>query len=489
MTAAATDQSSSQLEDYEAPQRRLAGGSLRFLGAVGMSIGIQAPTGGLVFIPVFMAETVGSAGPLAFLLAVVAMLPIAYVVGAFSKRYASAGSVYAFNGGTLSPVFGFATCFALLAVYILYAGANVAAVGNDAQALLTAQGIHMSWLIPATVGWALGWYLCFRNIHFSALFILALEGAALLVIIVVGIVVMAKGGYGGHSLSLSPFKSHGLPINTLLIGLALAYTGFSGFEGAATVGEEAKLPRRVIPGAVIASLVFSGLAYVFGSYVETIGYPTAKALSKADVPMVTVAHQYLSPWVGTLVNVAALLSILGGVLACMNAAARLLFAMSRDGFVSTGLTATHPQQRSPYRAVAVVAVLTALSYLALGKYTPLDVFFDTAELGVYMILVVYLITCVAGLVMAKRERDTVLAVVSLIGIVFLAVVIKYQISPAPAYPFTRLLIVAGALLVLAFAIPLLTPSLRSRLAVSPLFQLARVDHAGGDSALSAAAAR
>lgn len=489
MTVAATDPSDVVLGDYQAPERRLAGGSLRFLGSVGMSIGIQAPTGGLVFIPVFMAQTVGAAGPLAFLLAILAMLPIAYVVGAFSKRYASAGSVYAFNGGTLSPIFGFATCFALLAVYVLYAGANVAAVGNDAQALLTAHGVHLSWLIPATVGWALGWYLCFRNIHFSALFILALEGAALAVIIVVGIVVMAKGGYGGHRLSLSPFKSHGLPVNTLLIGLALAYTGFSGFEGAATVGEEAQLPRRIIPGAVIASLIFSGLAYVFGSYVETIGYPSATALSKADVPMVTVAHQFLSPWVGTLVNVAALLSILGGVLACMNAASRLLFAMSRDGFLSRRLAEAHPVQRSPYRAVAVVALLTALSYLALGKYPPLDVFFDTAELGVYLILIVYLITCVSGLVLAKRERDKRLGVVSLIGIVFLAVVIKYQISPAPAYPFTRLLLVAAVLLVLAFAIPVLTPSLRARLATSPLFVLARADGPDTDAGLRPALVR
>src|SRR5262249_54065968 len=156
---------------------------------------------------------------------------------------------------------------------------------------------------------------------------------------------------------------------------------FSGFEGAATTGEEARLPRRIIPVAVVASLVFSGLAYTFGAYIEQIGYASSDALAAADVPMVTVATTYMASWVGTLVNIAALLSLFGGVLACMNAGARLLFVMGRDGFVSRALAAVHARQRSPYRSAAVVAVLSVISLLALAKTTPLDVFFYLAELG------------------------------------------------------------------------------------------------------------
>jgi amino acid transporter len=459
----------------EDPRRRLAGGSLRFLGAVGISVGIQAPTGGLVFIPALMAGIVGSSGPLAFLVALLAMLPVAYVFGAFSREYASAGSAYTFTGDNISPTFGFATAFLLLLVYILYFSATVAGTANNAQALLTANGVHISWLIPAVVAWLLASYLMFRSIHLSSLLIVVLEGLSLVVVLVVGVIVIAKGGHAHHGVSAGPFRSHGLPIQTLILGLVFAYTGFSGFEGAATVGEEVRLPRRVIPAAIMTSLVVGGAAYTFGSFVETIAYPSGTALAKADVPMVTVAHNLISPWVGTLINVAALVSIFGACLATSNGAARLLFALTRDGFLHDGLAVTHPKHRSPYRSGIVVAVLAGIGFLVLAGKDPLTVFFDTAQLGVYLILVVYLFTCLAGLIFAVRRRRRLLAVIASVGIAVLGVVIKYSINPLPAFPFDWLLLAAGVVVVLSFAIPLASGGFRRRLGTSPLFRLARAE--------------
>lgn len=42
-------------EGYAAQDRRLASNSLRFLGSVAISVGIQGPTGGLLFLPALMA--------------------------------------------------------------------------------------------------------------------------------------------------------------------------------------------------------------------------------------------------------------------------------------------------------------------------------------------------------------------------------------------------------------------------------------------------
>jgi len=468
-------------QGYAAQDRRLASNSLRFLGGVAISVGIQGPTGGILFIPALMAGIVGSQGPFAFFIAMLAMLPIAYVFGAFSREYASAGSAYAFAGSALKPLVGFAACFSLLIVYITYTSANYTSTTNIFEALLHDQGLpHIPWPLVALVFFGLSWYLAYRTIHFSALLIFALEGISLLIVLVVGIVVIAKGGYHGHGLHLQPLTRHGLPFQTAMLGLVFAYTGFSGFEGAASTGEETKLPRRNIPAAIFASLLIGGGFYTFGSFIETIGFPNAAALGKSEAPLQVVSAAFVAPWVGTLILVASVVSAFGAILACHNAAARLLFALGRDGFISDKLARTHPVQRSPHIAVGAVAVLSALGVVGLIDKQPLDIFFDQATVGADMILCVYLIVCIAGVALAVRRRKPLLAIVSVVGIAVLALVIRYTVYPIAQYPFNRLQIIAGALVLLGFAIPLLIPGFHRRVKASPLFtgELATAGDAG-----------
>lgn len=449
--------------------QRLAPGRLRFLGAAAISLGIQGPTGGILFLPALMAGIVGGQGPFAFLIATAAMLPVAFVFSRFSRYYASAGSAYAFAGRAVHPVFGFATCFLLLFTYLTYTSANYAGASNIAESLLKEQGVTgIPWGVVAAVFFVLTGLAAYRTIHFSSAVILLLEGASLLVVFAVGIVVIAKGGLGGHAVRLSPLQPHGLGFQTAVLGLVFAYTGFSGFEGAATVGEETRLPRRSIPAAIFATLLLGGLSYTFGSYVETIGL-SGKALTGSTAPLADVAHTYVSPWVATAILVAAVVSSFGAILACINAAARLLYALGRDGFVSERLASVSPRYRSPGVAVVVVMVLTGIGALALAKYEPLELFFYQATVGADVILVVYLFTCLAGLVFAVRRRAAGMGVGSVLGLAVLALVVRYTVYPVPEYPFDRLLLVAAGAVVLSLALPLLLPGLRRRVTASPLF--------------------
>jgi len=50
-------------EGYAAQDRCMASNSLRFLGSWAISVGIQGPTGGLLFIPALIAGIVWSPGP------------------------------------------------------------------------------------------------------------------------------------------------------------------------------------------------------------------------------------------------------------------------------------------------------------------------------------------------------------------------------------------------------------------------------------------
>src|ERR1017187_487513 len=108
----------------------LRANSVRFAGSTPSPGWIQAPTAGVTFLSVIMAAIVGQAGPLAFLLALLAMLLVSYAFVVLAADFASAGSVFAFNGRALGYAYGFMSAWMLLGVYIAYSSSIYASNAN-----------------------------------------------------------------------------------------------------------------------------------------------------------------------------------------------------------------------------------------------------------------------------------------------------------------------------------------------------------------------
>ncbi|MGH7758801.1 MAG: APC family permease [Candidatus Dormibacteria bacterium] len=457
--------------------------SLRFLGTVANAVGIQAPVGGVSFLPALMAGIVGAAGPLSFLAAMVAMLFVAYAFVTFTRAFNSAGSVYAFNGRSLGPAYGFISVWLLLGVYIAYAAAVYASNANALRVLATDASLRVDpglftwvsghWVVLAVLLWALTIGLAYRSIRLSSTVILIAEGLALVLVALVAAAVIVHGGYRGHSLSATPFTPGGLGVATIGLGVVFAFTGFSGFEVAATLGEEASLPRRVVPAAMVGALLFSGGVYTLMAWVETVAFRSPAVLAAAadhGVPLVTVAQAYVSPAMGSLILVAALVSGFGAQLACVNGATRLLYAMGRDHLGPHGLTRVSSRHQSPVGALGVVAVLSLVAFLPLIGGDPLSAFFDLATYGADLIIVAYLLTVIAALAWSIRSgrRHPLHLVVLVAGALILGYILKSTILPIPAFPFNLLILLTAVTVLVAVLMVALLPSLRRRLARAAL---------------------
>ncbi len=449
----------------------LRANSVRFIGATASAVGIQAPTAGVTFLPAIMAGIVGEAGPLAFLLALIAMLLVSYAFVVFAADFASAGSVFAFNGRALGAGYGFISAWLLLGVYIAYSASIYASNANFLEALV---GSHatIAWPVFAFVFWALALVLAYRRIAVSTLLIFALEGVAIVLVAVVAVAVLAKGGYAGHGISAKPFTLGTVPLATIGLGVIFAFTGFSGFEVAATLGEETRRPRRVIPASMLVALLVSGGIYVVLSWVETIAYPSATALASQSVPLVDIAGRYVSPAMGTLINIAALISGIGAQLATVNGANRLLFALARDGFGPKWLASVDRRQGSPVGALGVVggvSIVATIPFMLNGT-SPINAFFYLATYGADLIIVAYLLTSIAALVWSVRrgQRSPGRIVGLVVAIVVMGYIIKGTVIPIPESPFDLCMYAAGITIVVGLAC-LLLPRLRGNLARSPLF--------------------
>lgn len=436
----------------------LRSGSVRFLGTVGSAVGIQAPAGGVSFLPALMAGIVGVAGPFAFGSAVIVMLFVAYAFVVFTREFASAGSVWAFCGRAVSPAYGFLCAWLLIFVYVAYAGSVFASNANGLVTLVAPSllGGH-GWLLFAAALWVVTITLTRYSIRISTGLVILLELVSLIVVAVVAVAVVSHGGAGGDTvsrLSYHPFSPGSIPVATLGLGLVFAFTGFSGFEVAATLGEESRAPTRIIPWAMVVALVVSGGLYTALSYVETVAYKSPDALAAAaerGVPLATTATAFVGSGFGTAINVAAVISGFGAQLATMNGATRLLFALARSRLAPAPLAVTHPLHRTPTRALAVIAVATIGPVFALYFRPPLQVFADLATYGADVIVVAYLLTVLAAIAFTARRRPLrpIRLLLLVIGAVLMGYVIKTTVYPLPVQMPPRLYLEAAAATLLA----------------------------------------
>src|SRR5579859_2216227 len=128
--------------------------SLSVWQAVGLSLALMAPSMAANINPQG-AETgggtvgAGRAVPLAFLIAAVGVLLVAYTFVRLCQYFKHSGSVYAFVGATLGPRTGVVAGWGLVGTYTFYAVTTAAAAGIFGTAFLQAVGI---WPHPPT--WA-----------------------------------------------------------------------------------------------------------------------------------------------------------------------------------------------------------------------------------------------------------------------------------------------------------------------------------------------
>ncbi len=445
------------------PRRSLRPDSVHFLRTVALSVGIQGPTAGVIVGPAVLAGIVGAAGALSYLLALVAMSFVAYAFILFSRSSNSSSSVYAFNGSTLGAPYGFVSLWMLLLVYVSFAAGVYASTADIAGALLASIGVHVWWVWLAVLGWALTMVFGYLSFGLSSLVILACEGLAIALITVVGIAVLLHGGYRHRAFSSSPFRTHGIAFGVLGLGVVNAFGGFSGFEGAATLGEESARSQRTIPAAIAGSLVASAAVYIIFTWIVDNAYATPHALAADPAPLVHLATDYIGSAMGKLVNVAGVISAFGAQLACINAANRLLFSIGRevgDGRrASNLLVRTSTRYGTPRGALLVTGSVSLAALLAFSfERNAIRALTFIIQYGAYLVLGVYLLTVIAALVLVWRcDRRPIPLAILAIGIAVLSYVLHDTFQPLPNGPFRIVALAALASTMLGVAIALIPP--------------------------------
>jgi amino acid transporter len=284
-------------------------------------------------------------------------------------------------------------------------------------------------------------------------------------------IILAKGGFHGHAFSAAPFRPDGVTLSVLGLGVVLSFSTFSGFEAAATLGEESRQPRRLIPPAIIASLAVVAVFTIGVIAVVTNAYPGVKQLSAAPVPLVTVTGKFVADWMGTLINVGGVISAFGASLACAVGASRIVFALGRDAGPAM-LRRTSRKTGAPAGALIWVgagSLLTLLLFIHESLATRAIAL--SLTYGSDLIIAAYILVVIAAIIFTIRRRMApVKTVILLVGLAVLGYVVKEAFVPLPAAPYRWDALAAGITVVAGIVLPLAYPPLRRGIRESPLLK-------------------
>ena len=411
-------------------------------GAVMMGLGSIVGTG--VFVSLGVAA--GVAGP-AVLLAVGIGALVASLNGLSSAQLAAnhpvSGGTYEYGYRYLTPRLGFLAGWAFLLAKSASAATAALGFAGYAMGLFGARGsagaassartvLALALVVALTLLVLAG----IRRSNLANIVIVSVTLASLGVFVVAGLPTAAAGAPE----NLRPFfqAADGSPLSSLLYASALMFVAFTGYGRIATLGEEVKEPRRVIPRAIVVTLVVVMLLYLAVGFVALAAGDLASFAGAGELaaPLVIVARGFGgllgSATVATIVAVGAVTAMAGVLLNLVLGLSRVLLAMGRRRDMPAAFGRLDASGSTPVAAVIAVG-------LAIGALVLIGDVRLTWSFSAFTVLVYYSLTNLAALRLPVDQRlfPRWVAAFGLAGCLLLAVFVEPRV----------LLAGAGALLV------------------------------------------
>ena len=269
-----------------------------------------------------------------------------------TSMFPSAGAEYEYGRRAFGEFFGFIAGWMMIIAYMVAAAAVSIGFSQylehffDIDARISSVGLLLVLTFIVISGIE-------RSIWFSvALAVLQIGGLVL-------VIVSGAPHIGNRSVV------EGASTTGVLSGAALVFFAFIGFDDIATLAEETHDARRVMPRALLATLLISAVLYMLVglSAVSLVG---GDALAAADRPLaIVIAHDWGARASG-IVAFIALAATTNTTLLVLTASSRIMFGMSRAGALPAVLSRVGERGRAPY-AASMLSFVVAASFALIGN--------------------------------------------------------------------------------------------------------------------------
>lgn len=199
----------------------------------------------------------------------------------------------------------------------------------------------------------------------------------------------------------SPFAPYG--ISGIMLGAAIVFFAFIGFDSISTHAEEARRPQRDVPIGILVSLILCTLLYIAVSAVITgmVRYPNIDAHAPIAVAFAQKAEELQSPLLRVstgLIAAGGLAGMTSVLLVLFLSQARVFMAMARDGLLPPIFGRVHPRWRTPH----VATIVTGIAISIVAALTPIRKLAEMVNIGTLM---AFVIVCAAVMIIRVRRPD------------------------------------------------------------------------------------
>lgn len=388
----------------------LKSNSLGFVGIAFFVIAAAAPMAAFVGAGPVLFSIMGPGVPLVYVMVavVIALFAVGYL--RMSRHIVHAGGFVAYIARGLGKHAATGAAGIVIVTYIALQ------VGFWAQFGVFAQQLAAGWLGIDLPVWA--WALAFIvlttalamrgvDLNLKVLGILLVLEIAVVAILVIGIVIGATGNPPSiESFSPSVLANPGFGVAVLFV-----FACFTTFEATTVFSEEARDPRRTIPLALYAVVLFVAVFYTVATWAVSyaVGPDQVQQAATEDLAGIIfgLAATYVGPWLDVTMQVLVVSSFIAMLIGMQNMFARYGFALARAGVLPKPLARVGRRSQAPAAAALanglIVAVIVTGSLLA-GADAIEVVYAWFVALGTVGFIVMMALASLAIVVFFLREK-------------------------------------------------------------------------------------
>ena len=293
-----------------------------------------------------------------YVLAMIVMMFTAYSYGQMAKAFPVSGSAYTYAQKAIHPFVGFLVGWAILMDYLFIPMVNFLLFGIFFSAAIPEVPAYV-WILLLIIVVTI---VNIRGVKLGARVNMLVIGLSLLflaVFCILSIKSITQGTGTGVFVNLEPFFNPDESFKYIVAGAALLCFSFLGFDAVSTFSEEVKNPEKNIPRAIFLVTFIGGLCFIVVSYVAHNVWPDYMSFIDPDA----AANEIILLIGGNALQAAFLaitaLVVFGSASASQASAARVLYAMGRDGQLPNAFFGKlNEKTRTPVNNILLIGVLS-----------------------------------------------------------------------------------------------------------------------------------
>ncbi len=342
------------------------------LAIINMTVGT-----GIFVLPALVAENLGSAAIVAYLVCGVLIFLIALCFAEVGSKVTVTGGTYSYIETAFGPFAGFiANNLFLIGSCVVSDAAIVNALADTLKYFFPVLGIEIYRILFFVFIFGTLALINIRSVKHGVRFIEIAAFAKLIPLVL--LIVVGAGFVSPENLKWASTPTIG-SIGTA--SLLLIYA-FMGLETQVSNSGEMKNPKRTVPLGIFLGVTCVLILYISIQLV-TQGVLGDTILDHKDSPLAAVAGIIFGKVGITLMIVATTISMFGGLGGAMLGNPRILYAGARNGVLPKVLATVHSRYFTPHIAVALYASL-GLLFAVSGGFKQLAIISGASTLLIYL---------------------------------------------------------------------------------------------------------